>query len=166
MRKFKIILVTTVLVLFTLRFQSVIKSLGSFYLTLEPLFLHPQAIYDEKMSMKYPVYFDFILKVKSITPNDSTIYVPSIEIPYVDKMWPIVNIPISSAFLFPRKIVYFSSQNITAHDKNSFLVISDGFPEEKIQAKYVYLLGKSVEKFSGNYNPLNFNKSDNGLIKL
>jgi hypothetical protein len=164
--EYKILLAILIIFLFILRLQSAIISLGSFYLTFEPMLLHPHATYSEKMSMKYPVYFDYITQVKTLTSDDSTIYIPSIQIPYEDDMWPIANLPITSALLFPRKVIYLNDQKLPDLKNNSYVVIADGFPEEKIKANTIFIIGKNLEIFSGNYDPARFSNTDNGLIKL
>lgn len=163
MMKYKILLVSIVLIMLLMRLQSAIKNLGAFYLTLEPIFSHPHATYSEKMSIMYPVYFDFITEVKAVTPDDSTIYIPPIQIQYENNIWPIANLQISSSLLFPRNVAPFNNQNC---DKNSYIVITGGYPQEKLKAKKIYIIGKEPEEIIGDYDPLDFNKTDNGLIQL
>ena len=155
-----------VFALLFLRLQSAIRSLNSFYLTLEPIVQHPHATYSEKMSMRYPIYFDYISQVKALTPDDGTIYLSPIQIIYGERMWPIANLQITSALLFPRKVIFFNDKSLTDSDYSTYVVITNGFPQFKIKAKRIYVIGANVEKIFGNYDPANFNNGENGLIQL
>ena len=128
--------------------------------------LYPHATYGEKMSIKYPVYFDFITKVKTLTSNDSTIYIPLVQIPYEDGIWPIANLQITSAALFPRKVIILNNHKLPDFEKNSYVIIADGFPGEKIKAKKIYIIGKNIKEIYDSYDSVNFNNTDNGLIQL
>lgn len=166
--KYKVLLVFLVFVLLFLRLKSAINSLNSFYLTLEPMIIHPHATYSEKMSMKYPVYFDYITHVKTITSEDSVIYLPppTISFSYENEMRRLTNLAISSALLFPRNVSFFNDKSLVNTEKNTYIIITNGFPQFKIRAKQIYVIGANVEKISGDYDPANFNNGENGLIQL
>ena len=166
--KYKVLLVFLVLVLIFLRLQSAINSLKPFYLTLEPLILRPHATYDEKMSTIYPVYFDYITAVKSLTPEDSTIYLPppTTSFSYENEMRRLTNLAITSALLFPRNVSFFDDKSLINTEKNTYVVITNGFPQIKIKAKQIYIIGENVENGFGNYDPTSLNNSVNGLIQI
>ncbi len=166
--KYKVLLVFLVLVLIFLRLQSAINSLKPFYLTLEPLILRPHATYDEKMSMRYPVFFDYITRVTTLTSENSTVYLPlpTTSFSNENEMGRLTNLAISSALLFPRDVAFFNDQSLTNTEKNVYVVVTNGFPQFKIKAKQIYIIGEKVERVLGDYDPANFNNSVNGLIQL
>jgi hypothetical protein len=127
-----------------LRFSSVLTHLRPFIETLRPIFFLSNASYFEKMSIKYPVYYEYIEKVKTLTPENSVIYIPRNEIPYNKPMWPIASLQISSAFLFPRKVSFLDVENINKLEKNSYIVIIDNQPEINIKAKDVFVFEKDT----------------------
>lgn len=166
--KYKVLLVFLIFVLLFLRLKSAINSLNSFYLTLEPMIIRSHATYSEKMSMKYPVYFDYITHVKALTPEDSTIYLPGSAINFSgeNEMRRLTNLAICSALLFPRNVVFYNDQDLMNSENTAYVVVTNGFPQFKIKAKQVYVIGANVENISGDYDPVNFNASVNGLIQL
>jgi hypothetical protein len=167
MRKYKILLVIVVLILLILRLQSAIRSLGSFYLTLEPMLLHPHATYSEKMSTRYPVYFDFIQFIKISTSETSTIYIPDMNIAYGNKIWAITNNQITSALLFPRKIVYGKENTFPKHDTNGYIVVIGRGKNIYVNQDGFYLVKNGVVvTFQSNKNSETISSEAIGLIKL
>jgi hypothetical protein len=157
-----VLIITTVLII--LRFQSAIESFRPFVATLAPIFTDPHASYEEKMSMKYPVYFDFIQQLKNLTPDDSIIYFPQIDIPRGVPMWVAGQMKVDAALLFPRRVEFFQDQ--TADMKiPTYVVFIKGGPEGVIKSKDVYIIGKDVNILDGNYNSSSF-QDGIGLIQL
>jgi hypothetical protein len=170
-RKVKTIAYSVISVFFIVvvvgRLFSAIAHIGTFFETLKPMHSSPNASYSEKMSMKYPVYYNFIEKVKALTPEDGTVYIPSVEIPYSNMMWPIGSLQISSALLFPRKVSFYDVAYLEKPEKNTFIVIVNGNPKESITTKKIYIFGEdTMNETTDNYAPTNFNGSDIGLMQL
>lgn len=148
------------------RLQSMASSLNPFLETVQPLIFRPHLSYDQKMSLKYPVYFKYIAAVKSITSENSTIYVNPIGIPYGQIMWPIGQLKLTSALLFPRKVVFYSENRVQDEAGETYLLLAKGFPKENVKAKSVYVIDDNgIKEISGDYDPGKF-KNQNGLIKL
>jgi len=166
----KIVLISVILfglAVFGLRVSSAIHYSKAFIDTLTPIFFNPHASYDEKMSVRYPLYFDFIKFIKTKTPEESTIYIPDVSIPYGDKMWPITSIEITSALLYPRRIVRFQEGVPSKNDTMAYVVIIKGEPSGSINSDTSDLIKSDVViTFQGDYNSKRVSSEDYGLIKL
>jgi len=106
----KVILWTGIVVLILLRTSSIIASAGNFVKTLEPIYRHPFATTDQKLAMKYPRYYDFIQEIKKSTPEDSTIYLPSVHLSYGTPMWALGQIQMTQTLLYPRTVKKYSGK--------------------------------------------------------
>lgn len=119
------------------RLNSVITSRSQFIKTLEPIIKHPLATYDEKMSFKYPIYYDFIQEIRNNTPNNCTIYVPHTGIPYPKAMWAIDLMQLTQTALYPRKVVSIEKYIEGSDDEKSYKIFIHGegleeYPESSI----------------------------------
>jgi len=56
------------------------------------------------MSMKYPRYYNLIQEIKSKTPEDSTIYLPAVNLAYGVPMWALGQLQMTQTLLYPRTI--------------------------------------------------------------
>jgi len=72
--------------------------------TLEPIYHQPFASTSQKMSMKYPRYYNLIQEIKSKTPEDSTIYLPAVNLAYGVPMWALGQLQMTQTLLYPRTI--------------------------------------------------------------
>lgn len=166
-RNFLVFSAVLVLLLFVaFRISSIINSFVPFLNTLKPLFLYPHATYEEKMSMKYSEYIDFIEKVKAITPENSVIYFPRINIPRGMPMWVAGQLKVDAALLFPRNVAWFDNYAIHKGETHTYIAFIKGSPQQAIKAKEVYVIKDNIQIYFRDYDPEVFGDSENGLIQL
>ena len=106
-----------ILALALYRGSSLFKSANNFLHTFEPIVQHPFATTAEKMSYKYPRYYDLIENIKIQTPSDSTIYLPSVNIPYGRPLWALGQIQMTQTLLYPRTV-----KKYTGSETDGYLV--------------------------------------------
>ena len=91
-----------------LRVDSTVRSFTPFISTLSPIWQHPGASYAEKMTMLYPEYYPLIERIRHETSVDSKIYVPSVDIPYGQPLWPLGNVQLTRALIYPRQVALYT----------------------------------------------------------
>ena len=164
----RILLVMGAILLFSSRLQSILVSGNSFLETLRPMIEKPFATYDEKMAMKYPVYYDFIQAVKEITPEDSVLYLPELNIPRPKPMWALGNIQITQPLLYPRKVRKLGLDNFPAKkddDKATYIIVAYGYPEISVPDSKLIILVDDNKIQPDVYEPLVFKENNiAGLI--
>lgn len=167
-KKLFITVFTVIVVIFLgFRLNSASRNVKYFILTLTPMFYHPVASYDEKMSSKYPVFYDYLNIIKSLIPENSNVYINDTGDVYTTAMGPISNLQVSSALLYPRNVKLFETGDVPNLESGDYVVMASGFPKSKIKSAEIYLVvGKNVKVTKGNYNPANFDPRDIGLIKI
>lgn len=78
--------------------------------------------------MKYPRFYSFMRKVKSETPSSSGIYLPQEpNLTYGEPMWPIANIQIVNALLYPRTVMAYDPNYYYTKDQeaNTYIIQFD-----------------------------------------
>jgi|GEM_PF-5765819 len=93
-----------------IRVKSILVSSSNFIKTLEPIFQHPFATTDEKLTMKYPRYYPLIQEIKRLTPEDATIYLPIVNIEYGQPLWALGQIQMTQTLLYPRTVKKYSEE--------------------------------------------------------
>jgi len=104
-----------IIILVIVRASSIFSSAHNFIATLEPIYHHPFASTAQKMSMKYPRYYDFIQEIKNKTPEDSTIYLPSVNIAYGKPLWALGQLQMTQTLLYPRIVKRCTGQETSGY---------------------------------------------------
>lgn len=166
LRRYTIWIPLTVAMLLTgARFVSIVSKAKPFIKTLEPIYKNPMASYEEKMDMKYPEYLEFINKVKRLTLEDSIIYLPNVEIPFGQAMWPVSNRSMNASLLYPRKVFGPEVKPEKIIDKETYIIFYKGVPDRIINAEKVFVVGDEIQIIKSDYDQSEL-KEKKGLIQL
>jgi len=103
-RYLKVIVWTMIIIFVIVRASSIFSSAQNFMQTLEPIYHQPFVSTSQKMSMKYPRYYNLIQEIKSKTPENSTIYLPAVNLAYGVPMWALGQLQMTQTLLYPRTI--------------------------------------------------------------
>jgi len=90
--------------LILIRIKSILINSSSFFKTLEPIWQHPFATKAEKLTMKYPRYYPLMQEIKNTTPENTTIYLPEVNIPYGQPLWALGQMQMTQTLLYPRNV--------------------------------------------------------------
>jgi hypothetical protein len=118
------------------------------------------------MSYKYPKYWNLISTIKNLTDENSIIYLPQASINYGEDLWPILNIPMTSALLYPRKVLIV---DVPKKDPKfeTYIVFCNSYPNDVIKAHQVHVINNSrVETYLGDFMPEHYRGNKLGLIRL
>jgi hypothetical protein len=85
------------------------------------ILLHSQKTYDQKMDIKWPVFYNYMTFIKNNTPQNSTILIP----PQVSPWLSTGNSALVRYFLYPRKLIHGGLDSIPL-DGYDYIMISWG----------------------------------------
>lgn len=129
---------------------------------LVPIFSHPLASYDQKMTLAYGEFYQIMQQVRSLTPEDSTIVIPPQSAPWVDEG----NDALVRRFLYPRQIDHLEDIDLKNATSTYALIAyghwpeegnyTHGWPKQIIPSNHIWHLYPSdnkIEKIIGFYDP-------------
>jgi hypothetical protein len=151
------------------------RTLAIAYKGLSQMIRAPFATYADKMSATYPGFYPAMQVVKTLTPDDATIYIPPQGNP-----WEIEgNVAMVTYFLYPRKVINLDPTTVSTLPPKSYLLIAKGswqrigevdygWPKIPVTASRIWeidTVNNKINNYSRDYDP-GQDKWNWGLIEV